>query len=104
MPPEKKVIIKACDRAERMLDERRYRDDRLHKCLDKIHRDGKARSVALGVRGHDYWDELAEATMPLRSTLVAYKDKKYVGEPTHEIARQKDAFIGAAHDAAKAGP
>jgi hypothetical protein len=103
MLPEKKAIIKVCERAERMLDERRYRDKRLHQLLDKIHDDAKARSVALDVRGHDYWDELADATTPLRSTLVAYKAKKYAGEPTHEINKQKDAFIGSAKDAAKAG-
>jgi hypothetical protein len=101
--PEKKKLVAQCESAKKMLDERHYRDDRLHKLLDNIHSDATARSVALAKRRHDYWDELAHVTMPLRTTLGSYKEGKFDGEPTNTLTEQIHAFVGAADDAAKAG-
>ena len=103
MAHEKATIVKACERAKKMLAERRYRDKQLINLLDRIRLSAAERSVVLAERRHDYWDELAHVTMRLNVTLCSYKEKKFDGEPTNLLTEQISAFIGAAADAAKAG-
>jgi hypothetical protein len=101
--PDKKALVGQFERAKKMLEERRYRDQRLLDLLDELRHGAQARSVALAERRHDYWDELAHVTMPLRTTLGSYKDGEFDGEPTHTLTEQIHAFVGAGEDAAKAG-
>jgi len=101
-PPSKKTLIEKHERTKKMLEERRYRDDQLHKLLDDIHLGAEMRSAALQESPHDYWAELAHTTEPLSVTLHSYKDKKYPEAPTNILTEQIAAFIGAGEDAARA--
>jgi len=101
--PDKKALVGQFERARKMLEECRYRDQRLLDVLDELRDGAQARSVALDERRHDYWDEMAHVTMPLRTTLGSYKDGKFDAEPTHTLTEQIDAFVGAGKDASRAG-
>jgi hypothetical protein len=101
--PDKKALVGQFERARKMLEEHRYRDQRLLDLLDKLRHGAQARSVTLDERRHDYWDELAHVTMPLRTTLGSYKDGKFDAEPTNILTEHVRAFVGAGEDAARAG-
>jgi hypothetical protein len=101
-PPSKNTLIEQCERAKRMLEERRYRDNQLIKLLDEIHSGAGLSSAALQERPYDYWAALAHNTEPLSVTLRSYKAGDYPEEPTNKLREQIAAFIGAAEDAARA--
>lgn len=101
MARSKDPLIASAERALAMIDDGRLRDQKLLDLLSKVSSEAKLRSDARGANapGHDYWQELADTSMRLGTTLDAYKRKKYPDVPTHILTEQIDAFRTAVTDA-----
>jgi len=96
----RKQLLEACRSAVALLRKRSFKSKKLLALTEQIAHDAKTLSSALEPRDHDYWQEVADAALPLSTTLRSYINGEFDNEPMNILRKQVDDFISASEDAA----